>query len=199
MTRRQTLLALGGVVAVIGGIPLGWSAWAAFRFPSDRTPDGCYLRIALALSKSRLEDCFAYVETESQHALFAIHQARREALALVRTSFEEPERSRLIEAYGAEGDAPDPAGCLAVMGRQRGWDARLRRDLSGIRSIEIVGDRATVETAQGTRYPFRRGTNGLWGLTIFTAELVAHRDRTARDLAVVRKAADEYEHARASK
>lgn len=64
MTRRQTLLALGGVAAVIGGIPLGWSAWAAFRFPSDRTPEGCYLRIALALSKSRLEDCFAYVETE---------------------------------------------------------------------------------------------------------------------------------------
>jgi len=199
MTRRQTLLALGGVAAVIAGVPLGWSAWTALRFPSDRTPEGCYLRIALALSKSRLEDSFAYLETESQHALYAIHQARSEALEHVRASFEEPERTRLIEAYGAEGDVAGPPECFAVMARLRGWDTRLRRDLSGIRSIEIVGDRASIETSQGTRYPFRRGGNGLWGLTIFTAELVAHRDRTARDLAVVRKAAEAYERAKASK
>ena len=34
--------------------------------------------------------------------------------------------------------------------------ARLRRDLSGIGKVEVTGERATVETARGTRYPFRR-------------------------------------------
>jgi len=199
VTRRQTLLAIGGVAVVIAGIPLGWSAWTALRFPSDKTPEGCYLRIALAFSRSRVQDCFAYLETGSQHALYAIHASRKESLARIRASFEEPERTRLLEAYGPEGDAAAPADCFVVMARQRGWDARLRRDLSGIRGVEVVGDRATIETAQGTRYPFRRGDDGLWGLTIFTADLVAHRDRTARDLVVVQKAAEAYDRAKAGK
>ena len=43
--------------------------------------------------------------------------------------------------------------------------------MSGIAKVEIAGDRATVETARGTRYAFRRRENGIWGLTLFTAPL----------------------------
>ncbi len=62
--------------------------------------------------------------------------------------------------------------------------------------METSGERATIETARGTRYGFRRRPNGIWGLTLFTAELLAEAERAARDAEVVDKAAGDYEHAR---
>jgi hypothetical protein len=53
-----------------------------------------------------------------------------------------------------------------------------------------------VVTSRGTRWPFRRRDNGIWGLTIFTAELVAEAERTTRDLEVVVAAADDYDRMR---
>jgi hypothetical protein len=38
--------------------------------------------------------------------------------------------------------------------------------------------------------------NGIWGLTIFTADLLAEAERATRDLAVVEKAAADYDRAR---
>jgi hypothetical protein len=82
------------------------------------------------------------------------------------------------------------------MATKQGFIARLRRDLSGIGKVEVTGERATVETARGTRYPFRRRDNGIWGLTLFTADLVAEAERAARDWDVVEKAALDYERGR---
>jgi len=48
-------------------------------------------------------------------------------------------------------------------------------------------------TARGTRYPFRRRENGIWGLTVFTAELLAEANRASRDLDMVNRAADDYD------
>jgi hypothetical protein len=187
---------LGGATALIGGIPLGWSLWTSYRFPSDRTAQGCYVRIALAFAKARLVDCFPYLETASQHALYSIHDFRKRSIARIRGSFEEPERSRLLDAYGAEGDAQGPPEAWVVLARQRGWDVRMRRDLSGIKEAETAGDRATIITAQGTRYPFRRADNGIWGLTLFTAELIDHKDRAARDFAMVERVGGDYDRAK---
>lgn len=189
-------MALGAVGVLLIGLPLAWSLRTSLSFPSDRSPEGAYVRIALAFGKSRMPDCFPYLETEAQHALWSIHDYRRRALVLVRASFDEPERARLIGAYGAEGDASSPADVWVVLARQHGWDARMRRDLSGIKRVEVVGDRATIETVQGTRYPFRRAENGIWGLTLFTGDLVAHKERAARDLGVVERAARDYERAK---
>jgi hypothetical protein len=196
VTRRQALLAVGGSAALLAAVPLGWSVYTGLRFPSDRTAEGCYMRLALAFAKSRLADCFPYLETTSQHALYGIHDFRKRAVERIRASFEEPERSRLLEDYEPEAAAASPPELWVVMATRRGWDTRLRKDLSGIRSVEVVGDRATVVTAQGTRYPFRRGDDGLWGLTLFSAELVTHRDRSKHDLVMVEKAADDFDRAR---
>ena len=59
----------------------------------------------------------------------------------------------------------------------------------------MTGERATIETARGTRYAFRRRENGIWGLTMFTAELLAESEKAARDLEMVKRAADDYERA----
>jgi len=99
---------LGAVGAVVIGIPVGWSALAAVRFPSDRTPEGAYLRIVLALNKGNVRDAFPYLETEAQHALCTIHAYRRKALEIIRKSFREPERSQWENAYREQGDAKDP-------------------------------------------------------------------------------------------
>jgi hypothetical protein len=53
-----------------------------------------------------------------------------------------------------------------------------------------------VVTARATRYPFRRRDNGIWGLTIFTAELEAEAERATRDLDMVDRAARDYERAK---
>ena len=47
--------------------------------------------------------------------------------------------------------------------------------------LDVDGERATIVTARGTRYAFRRRPNGMWGLTLFTAQLLALAERAARE------------------
>jgi hypothetical protein len=187
-TRRVVLLALLGLGAVAGARVL----YSYATFPSDRSPDGAYLRVAIAVNRGRPEDFFAYTETRAQHAAFTIRDFRRKARERGRAAYPEPERSRLAQEYAAEADAPDGADIFALYAKRYGWMARLRRDLSGIKKVEVSGDRATVETAHGTRYPFRRRENGIWGLTLFTPVLDAEAERAARDYSVIDKAAADY-------
>jgi hypothetical protein len=112
-------------------------------------------------------------------------------------AYPEPERSRLAGEYAAEANAPDGADVFALYAKKSGWMSRLRRDLSGIKKVDLSGDRATVETAHGARYPFRRRENGIWGLTLFTPVLDAEAERAARDFSVIDKAASDYARAAA--
>jgi hypothetical protein len=186
---RIALFALLGLGAIAGARVL----YAYATFPSDRSPDGAYLRVAIAVNRGRAEDFFAYTETRAQHAAFTIRDFRRKARERVLAAYPEPERSRLAQEYAAEADAPDGADVFALYAKRYGWMARLRRDLSGIKKVEVSGDRATVETAHGTRYPFRRRENGIWGLTLFTPILDAEAERAARDYSVIDKAAADYQ------
>ena len=188
LRRRKVWLALAAVVLVVAARV----AYAYRSFPSDRTPEGAYLRVAIAVNRGRAEDFFAYTETRAQHAAYTIRDYRKKARERVLSAYPEPERTRLADEYAAEANAPDGADVFALYAKRHGWVARLRRDLSGVKKIEIVGDRATVETAHGTRYSFRRRENGIWGLTLFTPLLDAEAERAARDFSVIDKAANDY-------
>jgi hypothetical protein len=191
---RRALLGIGLTVAALAG---SWVAWQrAARFPADTTPEGAYLRIAVAIAEGRVRDCFAYLEDQAQHACYSIRDYRKRASDRVAAAYPEPERTRLLEAYKTHASAPDGADVWLDMAEHRGWVGRLRRDLSGVAKVETSGERATIETARGTRYGFRRRPNGIWGLTIFTADLLAEAERAARDADVVEKAASDYERAR---
>ena len=177
-------------------VPLGWGgvvlvSW--LRYPSDRTPEGAYLRVMSAVNGDAPALFFAYIETPAQHACYTLHDYRKKSRDLVLRSYPEPERTRLAETWAAEAEAVDGADVFALNARRRGWLDRLRRDLSGVRSVEEQGERATVETSRGTRYPFRRRDNGIWGLTLFTAPLVADAEKAARDFAMVERAAADYD------
>jgi hypothetical protein len=165
-------------------------------FPSDHTPEGAYLRIAKAVTDDDPREIFAYLETDAQWASFTIKDARKQALERVRRSYPESERRAYEQAYASEAEAPDGPDVFAVLARRRAWIGRLRRDLSGVAHVEVDGPRASVVTARGTRYPFRVRENGIWGLTIFTAELMAESERASRDLGVVTTAAEDYDRAR---
>ncbi|HEY4160346.1 MAG TPA: hypothetical protein VGM29_19675, partial [Polyangiaceae bacterium] len=136
-----------------------------------------------------------YLETEAQHACYTIRDYRKKARARVLAAYPEPERSRLATLYQEEANAADGADVLVIFAHRFGWVNRLRKDLSGVAHVEIHGERATVETAHGTRYPFRRRDNGIWGLTLFTAALDAEAEKAARDLSIVEKSAADYERA----
>jgi hypothetical protein len=168
-------------------------------FPSDTTPPGAYMRIARSVGEDDPRAFFAYLETEAQWACFTIHDMRAKASKRVETSYPEPQRSEMLAQYKEMADAADGSYVFALLYRERGWAKRLRRDLSGVANVDEVGDRASVVTAQGTRYPFRKRDNGIWGLTIFTAELLADAEKATRDLAVVSAAADDYDRARGKK
>jgi len=192
MRKRRTLLFIvGGLASVL----LLAFVWAHVSFPSDRTPEGAYLRVVIAVNRGRAQDFFAYTETRAQHACYTIRDYRKKMRERVLQSFPEPERSRLAAEYAEEAAAPDGADVFAIYAKQNGWMNRLRKDMSGIAKIEVQGERATVQTAHGTRYPFRRRDNGIWGLTLFTAMLSAEAEKAARDLALIDKAASDYEHA----
>ncbi len=162
-------------------------------FPPDKTPEGAYARIALAVAERRPRDAFAYLETEAQWASFTVLDLRKKAAARVQASYPPDQRANLLDAWKDEAQAADGPDVFARLAARRGWIARLERDLSGSVHIEIQGERATVVTGRGTRYPFRRRDNGIWGLTIFTAELQAEAERAARDLEVVERAAADYD------
>lgn len=183
---KWSVLALAGVVA-------GWYAVSWLRYPSDRTPEGAYLRVMSAVNRGRPEAFFAYIETRAQHAAYSILEYRKKARELILAHYPEPERSKLSEAYRSEAQAPDGADVFALYSDRYGWLERLRRDMSGIRKVEVHGERATVETVKGTRYPFRRRENGIWGLTLFTATLSAEAERAARDFALIEQAAKDYQ------
>jgi len=189
--RRIFGFAVAGAVGAVLLIFL----WARISFPSDRTPEGAYLRVVIAVNRGRAQDFFAYTETRAQHACYTIRDYRRKTRERVLASFPEPERTKLAAQYAEEASAPDGADVFALYARQNGWMNRLRRDLSGIAKIEVSGERATIETARGTRYPFRRRENGIWGLTSFTATLEGEAEKAARDLEVIEKAARDYERA----
>jgi hypothetical protein len=154
------------------------------------------VRIAKSVDEGHVAEIFPYLETEAQWASYSIRDARKEASALVAASYPEPDRSELLQAYAPLANAPDGADVFALYAAQKGWTASLRRDLSGVGHVEVSGERASVVTSRGTRYPFRRRDNGIWGLTLFTAQLLAESERAARDLAMVKAAAEDYSRAK---
>jgi hypothetical protein len=166
------------------------------QFPSDRTPEGAYLRIAQAVEEDRVRDAFAYLETDAQWASFTIQGERAKACARIRASYPQGQGADLLAAYAPLAELSDGADVFALLAKQKGWLAELRRDLSAIAHVEVEGERASVVTVRGTRYPFRRRDNGIWGLTLFSASLMAEAERAARDSSVVTAAAEDYDRAK---
>jgi hypothetical protein len=190
MTSRRRLL-LGATVGVLGVLGIGRAIYRPF--PSDRTPEGAYMRIAKSITDGHDREMFPYLETEAQWASYTIRDMRKAAYDRAQKSYPEPARSALMDAYRAHAQAPDGSDLFQIMSQERGFARRLRKDLSGVASVEISGERASVVTTRGTRYPFRRRDNGIWGLTIFTAELLAEANRASRDFDMVKHAADDYD------
>jgi hypothetical protein len=195
MTRRAKLaFAVGLLLALYGA----FVAVSHLTFPKDTTPEGAYARIVIAITKGNPRDAFAYMETQAQWASYTIRDYRTKAAELVARAYPEPAKSALLASYQGQAGVPDGADTWLALAESRGFIARLRKDLSGMKRVEIAGERATVETARGTRYAFRRRENGIWGLTTFTAELVAEAEKAARDYEMVTKSARDYERARSA-
>lgn len=194
MKRRKTVIALA--LALL--LPLGWFLWAWQSYPNDRTVEGAYFRVVSAVNRGKPAEFFAYTETRAQHACFTIKRYREQAHARVLASYPEPERTALAEKYRQVASAPDGPDVFAIYAEREHWLDRLRRDMSGIKKVEVAGERATVETVKGTRYPFRRRDNGIWGLTIFTPALAAEAERAARDYELIDQAAHDYRRTGAS-
>lgn len=183
-------------VLAVALVSLGLFAAIHRPFPSDRTPEGAYMRVARSVGEDDPRGFFAYLETEAQWACFTIHDMRAKASKRIAESYPEPQRTELLVQYRPAADAHDGSDVFALLYRDRGWARRLRKDLSGAAKVDTEGERASVVTTRGTRWPFRRRDNGIWGLTIFTAELLADAEKATRDLAVVSAAADDYDRAR---
>ncbi len=195
---RRKVIALAAAAALVPG---GVFALLYRPFPSDRTPEGAYMRVARAVTNDDPRAFFAYLETEAQWACYTLRDVRSKARARVLASYPEPQRGELAAAYAPFADAPDGSDVFAHVYRSRQWAKRLRKDLSGIGSVDVdpKGERASVVTVHGTRWPFRKRDNGIWGLTIFTAELLAEAEKATRDLAVVEAAAADYDKLRAQR
>lgn len=189
---RRKALAIALAVALV---PVILGAILYRPFPSDRTPEGAYVRIARDVGRDRPRDFFAYLEEEAQWACFTIRDMRAKAVARIMKSYPEPQRTQLLVQYKRFAEAADGSDVFALLYEERGWSKRLRRDMSGAAKVDVEGERASVVTARGTRWPFRKRPNGIWGLTVFTAELVAESEKATRDLAVVEAAADDYDRA----
>lgn len=197
MRLRNVALTVALVGTLAGAVGVGVAV--LYRpFPSDRTAEGAYMRIARGVTADDPRAFFAYLETEAQWACFTLRDMRRRASTRIAASYPEPQRSELLARYKQVAEARDGSDVFAILYAERGWSKRLRKDLSGAVKVDADGDRATIVTARGTRWPFRRRDNGIWGITIFTAELVAEAEKATRDLAVVDAAAADYDRAKSA-
>jgi hypothetical protein len=187
LLRRRAFLAVG--LAVWGG---GGCRRKPLPFPPEDTPEGAYARISIALAEGRLRDVFPYLEDEAQWAAHTIQKERARALAKVRSTYPKDELDRLEAEYGTDARADDGVDVFVRIGKARGWFTRLRRDLSGVLRVERDGDRATLVTARGTRYPMRRRTVGIYGLTLFTADLADGAEKATRDRARIEESAKDF-------
>jgi len=185
-----------GVVLTLGLVLLAWISWIRASYPSDHEPMGAYVRIVEAVTRDRPGDFFAYIEDAAQHACFTIRDYRKTALQRVMATFPEAERKEYERRYGALAAAADGPEVFALYAREEGWLDLLERDLSRAASVEVQGERASVVTVRGTRYAFRKRSGGIWGLTAFSPKLTSEAERAARDLAMIEKAALDYERAR---
>lgn len=166
------------------------------RYPADTTPEGAYLRFAKHLELGQPEAAFSYLEVDARDAVYVMARARTDALAKVRASFPPAEASSFGESYGSLATGDDGPKAFARYAEPRGWVRRLAKDLSPIDHIETDADRATVVTKKGTRYPFRKGRDGRYGFTPFTAELVAQAQQAVRDRELVERSAADYDRRR---
>lgn len=191
MTTRIARLAL----AVLAAAAL-FAAVYVRRYPADTTPEGAYLRLAKHLELGQPELAFSYLEVDARDAVYAMARARTDALAQVRATFPPGEALAFAESYAALATGDDGPRAFARYAEPRGWIRRLAKDVSPIDHVEREGDRATVVTRKGTRYPFHRDRDGRYGLTSFTAEIVARANQAIRDREVVARAAADYERRR---
>jgi hypothetical protein len=188
--RRRRITLLAGLAAC-----LSWPLYALLRPAPDTTPEGAYMRVASAISGGDARDAFAYMDEESQHAAYTIGNYASKAAAAIRKSYPASERAKALAPYAALAQAKDGPAVWVTLAIERGWITRLRRDLSGVVKVEIDGERASLTTARGTRYPFRKRPNGIWGLTLFTAELSDEAKRMARHCEAVETHAEYFERA----
>jgi hypothetical protein len=157
---RRTLVSIAAVAVALAY--LGYRRLT--RFPPENLPEGAYLRIATAIERDAAADAFPYLEEEAQVACYTIRDYARLAAAAIAGDYPEAERARELPRYQRLAEAGEPPSIWLRIAEDRGWLRRLRRDLSGVATVEIVGDRATIVTARGTRYSFRKRPNGIWGL-----------------------------------
>ncbi len=104
----RTRRALTFVVAGLASALLLALLWAHVSFPSDRSPEGAYLRVVIAVNRGRAQDFFAYTETRAQHA--CLHDPRLS---------QEDARTRAAKL--------SRAGALTACRRIRGTGRRARR------------------------------------------------------------------------
>lgn len=194
LQKRSWLYAVLAIVLLAGA----YLVQRAFAFPPDTAPEGAYLRVVLAVTAEKPEDFFAYIEQRADHAAFTIGNYRKKSLARARATFPKDALAPLEKEHGAIAEAKDGREVFGIIARREGWVEQIRRDTSGVAKVEIEGERATVVTARGTRYAFRRRPGGIWGMTAFTAALEAEAERAARDNEMIEAAAVDYEKARAA-
>lgn len=175
---RTTLFTL--VTLVLGCVAI-FLVRARSPFPSDSTPEGAYLRIAKSIGEGDVRSIFPYLETDAQWAAYSIFELRKKACAIIDAHYPveaRPSAGPFCQALASSSTAEE---WFVVLCHRRDWIKRLQHDLSGVQRVEFQGDSAIVLTVRGSRYPFRKRDNGMWGITLFTSELIAEREKAARD------------------
>ncbi len=164
-----------------------------------KTPEEAYHRLVQAVSAKRADDLYRVLDLPTRWSLMTIRKTHREAYDILLSNLPEgPARDQATRRFEAGALSEDEATLFAEEMSEARW-AELGRLLGPSRAapplVAVGPDEQEALPAGGSPLRFRRGTDGRWGYSGFSAEAEERKRRAVIDLETIRNNAADQERA----
>ena len=127
------------------------------------------------------EQLYLHIDERARHALGGIIVARHKAKQLIEDDYPASERASALAALGDGAIAKNAATLFAMRCKQKCMK-EMERNLGAPIEQKVDGSDVLIRTARGTSATLHLGGDTWYGLVWHTDELMAERDRAAREL-----------------
>ena len=159
--------------------------------PDPRNIRGAIEAAMADIAADEGEQLYLHIDERARHALGGIVVARHKAKKVIESSYPPSERAAALSALG-DGAIARNAAALFAMRCPRACMKEMERNLGAPAEQKFEGNDVIVRTVRGTTTELHLGSDTWYGVVWHTAELMAERDRAARELTQIEENAALY-------